>query len=520
MRSLTYVAVSLLLVLVSEVARGQTTAHNKIALLIGNEHYLAPLRRLTTPGRNVEGMEQELKAMGFEVQSKHDLEGHDLSRVIEDFAAQLRPGDIGFFYFSGHGRRSMGRQYILPVDNSDGITVDWVSKTLGRRGAKAIFIVAESCTRGGETDGESPYDEVSRVSDGTFVVLPVQNDQPVEDIAEPKTGRSFFATKLLAALEQTCLDHSQAFQLLTPLLKPHNQTPQFLGRVNTSFSFWCPVELHENAVGASIRLNAKDGLTYSFIPGGEVALGCAQEDPNCQHRRQSMASTDILFVIDPNRLTRGCSEGGSQCQSEEAFSKHVRLYSGFWIGQTEVTVEAYGRVMKSLPASAPTYNPGWVLPKLPITMVTLDEATAYCSTIGGHIPSELEWEFAARRGFEQSVIYPWVQTTQQDLHGLARFGADGAIAPGANPKRWQYAPAPVAWFLPTPGTLLFDLAGNAAEWVEPVYAEPIVDHEIVRGGSWRSAERYLRLSSRLPVARNKRDDSVGFRCALPIGAPN
>jgi len=76
------------------------------------------------------------------------------------------------------------------------------------------------------------------------------------------------------------------------------------------------------------------------------------------------------------------------------------------------------------------------------------------------------------------VIYPWVSEggggggrhkTGPARH--SRVGADGAIGSRSESQTLAYEPAPVAELMPTPAHIAIDLAGNAEEWVEPVYAE-------------------------------------------------
>src|SRR4029077_4062423 len=171
------------------------------ALLIGVTNY-SQLSQLGTPVENVRGLAEELTAMQFRVdqrieQSPEILNNDAMLSTLKEFSLSIQPGDIAFVYFSGHGIRVNGQQYILASDGSSpatggkGIPVNWISDILASRQPKAVFIVVEACTA-----EENP--EYSRAnadfppSNTTFLVLAVGDNLPTTDRAEARTGRSFF----------------------------------------------------------------------------------------------------------------------------------------------------------------------------------------------------------------------------------------------------------------------------------------------------------------------------------------
>jgi formylglycine-generating enzyme required for sulfatase activity len=112
------------------------------------------------------------------------------------------------------------------------------------------------------------------------------------------------------------------------------------------------------------RVNSNDGLTYVWIP--------------------------------PGSFTMGCSPGDGYCEPNEKPAHGVRITKGFWIGQTEVTQEAYQRVVGR---TSPSWNIG---ARLPVEGISWNEAESYCQKAGMRLPTEAEWEYAARAGSKQS----------------------------------------------------------------------------------------------------------------------
>jgi len=135
-------------------------------------------------------------------------------------------------------------------------------------------------------------------------------------------------------------------------------------------------------------------------------------------------------------------------------------------------------------------------PSRPVVEVSWYEAAAYCRWAGGRLPSEAEWECAARCGRE-GVRYPWGNEEPDP----ARANYDMNVG----------QPTPVGLYPDgaTPGGIQ-DLAGNVLEWVFDWYEEG--KRRVLRGGSWSSNPRRLRVSNRSRVGPFGRYDYVGFRC--------
>jgi formylglycine-generating enzyme required for sulfatase activity len=205
----------------------------------------------------------------------------------------------------------------------------------------------------------------------------------------------------------------------------------------------------------------------------------------------------------------GCSTADRECNAAENPSHLVRISSGFWIGQTEVTVEALWKfVATSAGRSAGPVDSGSA--RLPAVSVTWDEAQAYCKWIGGQLPTEAEWEYAARAGT--------VTSRYGDVREIAWFKDNsGNRVHEVGQKKSN------AWGVQ-------DMLGNLWEWVGDWYAPdyyrpaavsdptgPATGRErVVRGGSWDNTMGLLRVSLRLGNDPSSSSANNGFRCALKV----
>jgi formylglycine-generating enzyme required for sulfatase activity len=229
----------------------------------------------------------------------------------------------------------------------------------------------------------------------------------------------------------------------------------------------------------------------------------------------------IEYVLIPNgKFLMGCVQG-SECNGEEKPPHSVEITKPFWMGRTEVTEDAFQRFLsethRKFKKSKSLTNAG-KSGSLPMVNISWEEAQAYCGWAGGRLPTEAEWEYAARGG-KDNQIYPYsnVAESRDKANFIGKGGAD-----------IYEELAPVASFDPNAFNL-FDMAGNAWEWVEDFYSPDYYEkspredpkgpstgtNHVVRGGSFNSdPKRHLRISFRSGKVSD-RSNEVGFRCMLP-----
>jgi sulfatase modifying factor 1 len=216
--------------------------------------------------------------------------------------------------------------------------------------------------------------------------------------------------------------------------------------------------------------------------------------------------------------------------------------SAFSIDRTEVTVGAYLRCVELGECRAPAFatgDPKHDRPELPVTDVSWDDAVRFCAFRSARLPTEAEWERAARGASGRR--YPWGMLPNPKLANLGVLDVGAVIVPSSSSSALAgliltgvpddhdgfVGLAPVGSF-PAGGTPegVVDLAGNAAEWVADVWEDgydpaELVDPggpstgvlRVVRGGSYRQPMSMIRAAARGFRFPSSRDPDVGFRCA-------
>jgi sulfatase modifying factor 1 len=247
-------------------------------------------------------------------------------------------------------------------------------------------------------------------------------------------------------------------------------------------------------------------------------------------REPIVAKDGMEYVwISPGQYQMGCVPTDSECEPREKPRHPVTIARGFWLGRTEVTVAAYRRFLaamgRTMPSS-PDFNWGWRNDAHPMVKVSWHDATAYCAWTGGRLPTEAEWEYAARAGRETK--YPWGDTMSRDRANYGRDECCGGMAEGLD--RWEQT-SPAGSFPPNDFGL-YDVSGNVWEWCDDVYradayevplpspapADAARMPRVLRGGSWSSDPWLTRLSYRLGAdAGSDSDYGGGFRCAVDRG---
>lgn len=270
---------------------------------------------------------------------------------------------------------------------------------------------------------------------------------------------------------------SQPTQTFEPI-SSHTSQP---AKINTPFLTQTPIP----GLDISSTIKGKDGMTLLFVPAGEFTMG---------------------------------SNNGSDDQRPA----HTVYLDAFWIDKTEVTNAMYAKCVKDGNCQLPDYyqsstresyygDPAF--DNYPVIYVSWEDAKAYCEWANRRLPTEAEWEKAARGG--NAFIYPW----GNDVPNNNLLNYNNAVGDTSEVDQYSDGASPY-------GAL--DMAGNVSEWVADWYSDTYYSSSltsnplgsssgqfrVLRGGAWNSNDDGIRSAHRDKYDPADSAYTIGFRCAV------
>ncbi len=273
------------------------------------------------------------------------------------------------------------------------------------------------------------------------------------------------------------------------------------------------------AVGAGMALILIGvvAIIWSSLDGddGDEGDDQAARTPTSTLREELFSGIPFVYVAE------GCFEMGRDDGKENEAPAHPVCLAAFWMGKTEVTNAQYKLCVEAgactPPADRTDYdNPDYA--SYPVVHVKWDQAQAYAAWVGGHLPTEAQWEYAARGPEEWT--YPW--GAEDPSCEVANIKIDVAPCVGEATTAGSY-PGGASWA----GAL--DMGGNVWEWTadwydKNYYNEVIVtgedtnpdgpdagDYRVIRGGSYLSKPEFLVATYRTWTNPAMARDNIGFR---------
>ncbi|MBI2689682.1 MAG: SUMF1/EgtB/PvdO family nonheme iron enzyme [Acidobacteria bacterium] len=502
----TALSIFLLVLMPLSSALGQSSARR--ALLVINSEY-QHLPKLTVNAVSIEDLKSALIAAKFDVREQRNLTQAQLTGELDKgYLATLQPGDTLFFYYLGYPLQAGGDNFLLPVDfdpnnsnpaNFQARSLTGFAQVLDERklGLKLVVMDAPSQPSALLPRSTAPglgEPDFTDIKDIAYLSSAAKN---AVSVSLTDAERGLFPKHIAVLLRKpgtTLVDLLAGTQSgvasETPKLNPYYSTPNA-----RPFRFSDPppekvivVEKPVDEYTAKPHVNPRDRQAYVFIPAGKFLMGCAKDD--------------------------------SKCEDNEKPQHEVTISKAFWMGETETQVEAYMRFADSATPKrkmpgAPLSRKRWDQTNLPMVSMSPADAGAFCKWAGGRLPTEAEWEYAARGGKANEIVPHNAENAREKANFSGKQGND----------RFEFE-APVRQFDPN-GYGLFDMSGNVWELVSDFYGDkyfaesPKIDppgpasgkEHVVRGGSWNSdPAKHLRISFR---RKGTGGEIVGFRCVIP-----
>ncbi len=277
-----------------------------------------------------------------------------------------------------------------------------------------------------------------------------------------------------------------------------------------------------------------DDMIIRYVPGGRFMMGSTEDD---------LDNAILQCVKDVS---------GFNCDDDyydDELPQHPVTVSSFWLDQTEVSNAQFSHFLNIF-GNQTEGGDNWLhldsdfvlieevngqfqskagLADHPVMAVSWYGANAYCQWVGGQLPTEAQWEYAARG--ENNLIYPWGNEFSGNranycdsscFYNWSDVNIDDGFLQTSPVGNY---PSGLSWVETA------DMAGNAWEWVNDWYGlyalseqtDPpgpaIGTHKIMRGGSWTTNFTFLRTTMRRSSPPAKINvQNVGFRCAMQPGS--
>lgn len=548
-------------------------AQKRVALVVGNSAYVHT-SKLINPKNDAIDMAAALKALGFQVVDGFDLDKVAFDRKVHDFARSLAGADAGVLFYAGHGLQVAGRNYLVPVDakaeveallHLEMVRADDIQRVMEAR-SKTNVLFLDACrdnplarnlarslgTRStivgsGLASLEAGY--------GTLISFSTHPGAVAYDGAGRNSPYTSALVKYIAAegedLNSILINVRRDVRRDTQ----GKQVPWEHSSLEGRFYFASATAAFSTAAEAARVCREVEGMSSLSLLGvlanqhkgtsaGEcvaarmddlkkqqvaVAEPPSQPKPTAPDTSATLApgtsfrdcpDCPEMLVVPAGSFIMGAPESEVGRQDVEGPSRRVTISRSFAAGKYEVTFAEWDACVADGGCQHKPSDRGWGRGKRPVINVSWDSITSeylpWLSRKAGktyRLPTEAEWEFAARAGTTTRYAFGNTISKAQALFsegGLFKTMAVGSFAANAFG--------------------LHDMHGNVWEWVQDCwnasYANVPTDGSaaaagdctlrVLRGGSWSDHPNSLRSAKRSKDRAGTLDSSSGFRLARTL----
>lgn len=529
-----------LLGLVPPAASQPTLKGNSWAVVVGINDYMTA-QRLRFAVADASAVADLLTRQGFTVKALYNQQAtraNILREIGTNLLNNVGPEDRVLIYFSGHGmdlQKGQGarRGFLLPVEadeqdlDATAISMGRIRELAGAMPAKHVLFIVDACyggIGGLRSKGKTSFVTNQRLEDLTrepsrWLITAGGVDQEALEVDE--WGHGLFTHFLLKGLDDQQLADRNQDKIITgselwayvedvvyteALLRGHKQRPE-LWRLAGDRGEFVFISAGVQSPGTTTTLLTETLVVRKGKEGEKVEIALLTK----QEKR--------LRLIQAGTFIMGSNDG-----PVDENPLHKIELDAFYIDKYEITTNLYATFMRETARNEPAYwDPVTLVHQddRPVVGVTWDDADTYCRHHGKRLPTEAEWEKAARG--TDGRMYPW---------GNAKINTDRANygKPFSN-SVYADSLSPVADHQSgqSPYQVL-NLAGNVMEWVADWYDDtyyatspaknpkgpPEGTDKVIRGGSWTDGPMNLQSTRRHPFHPESRSDNLGFRCVKAI----
>jgi formylglycine-generating enzyme required for sulfatase activity len=501
----------------------------RLALIIGNSNYNKKADWLANPLNDAADMAAVLRGLNFKVILKQDIDHNSMKRAVNNFTQRLnREKGIGLFYFSGHGLQdNNSHNYLIPVDADINTQADiqyqavnssWVLDKMSETNNALNVLILDACRDKFRQQNKGYIKKGLAAMQASLGSLVAYATAPnTSALGSERKRNSVYTQYLVRALKtRSNLSVSDMLTYVTNKVAGetgNRQIPWQSGSMKDIFCFSrCGVsnELAERDAKIA-RLEAQlQQQTITPTKPKPVFSNNLVAGKVFRDRLRSGGLGPKMVVIPAGYFRMGDIQGGGDSDEQPV---HRVSVGKFAMGKYEVTFAEYDKFADATGRSKPD-DLNWGRGNRPVINVSWNDATAYAKWLSNqtgkkyHLPTEAEWEYAARAGTETK--YWWGNNIDKSK---ANYNNNlGKTSPVGSFSSNKFG--------------LYDTVGNLWEWTCSAFAKKYNGDEkqcvtnasrfVLRGGSWLNAPGFLRSASRGRNVPTNRYGYCGFRLAMLV----
>jgi formylglycine-generating enzyme required for sulfatase activity len=556
----------------ADLAASQTQADMpaaaRIALVIGNGDYAdAKIENAAADARSVADV---LRSGGFKVIYLENAKKEEIRDAIRLFGNSLENGSQAVIFYAGHAIQYQNRNYLVAIDSqisqpddvrASAVDLDLVFDPLIVSRTRGSVVILDASHENpwqsllpGNLKGLARQDAAANISlicaTQPGRVTPTSGRAAsafaaslVQAMGVPDIGFDAVVTRLRASLAKAIRDQSvwlssPAPSSLVVLSSKSQSVADTKPADETELGFWDTIKNSETPADFETYLYAYPEGRFALLAKSRLAQLKGQQSASGEKRDQAGQSDAPLKEAQKEEKQEAASQTIRDCEmcpelvlipagsftmgSTESFAfegpvHDVSIRKDFYIGRREVTFDEWDACIADGGCQYRPGDRGQGRGLRAVSDLDWNDAKTYLDWLSRktgktyRLPTEAEWEYAARGGTK--TTYYWGNALEQDRAncvGCTKVPLGKVIETGT------FAPNPFG---------LYDMAGNAAEWVEDCWAEnyknapkdgtafdkPNCRERVLRGGSFNNDARFVRSASRFKYDFDVRYYANGFR---------